>query len=129
MLPLLFFRSWSRGQKASGQGQGHKKNPRLRPRTAFPRTDPLEAKDRNDRGHGLGPRTQAHVSSKKKVFKNFFSGDLQHFNNSKKSLFSSRGQGNFRRLEASRPRPRTSKCVLEDVLEAKDVLEDSTSVY
>ena len=41
-------------------------------------------------------------------------------------LSSSRGQGNFRGLEASRPR--TSKCVLEDVLEAKDVLEDSTSV-
>ena len=34
-----------------------------------------------------------------------------------------RGQGQG--LEASRPR--TSKCVLEDVLEAKDVLEDSTS--
>ena len=31
-------------------------------------------------------------------------------------LSSSRGQGNFRGLEASRPRPRTSKCVLEDVL-------------
>ena len=40
-------------------------------------------------------------------------------------LSSSRGQGNFRGLEASRPR--TSKCVLEDVLEAKNVLEDSTS--
>ena len=38
-------------------------------------------------------------------------------------LSSSRGQGNFLGLEASRPRPRTSKCVLE----AKDVLEDSTS--
>ena len=53
-------------------------------------------------------------------------------------MSSSQGQGNFRRLEASRPRiwpsrprPRTSKCVLEDVLEdvleAKDVFEDSTS--
>ena len=42
-------------------------------------------------------------------------------------LSSSRGQCNFRGLEASRPRPRTSKCVLEDVLEAKDVLENSTS--
>ena len=42
-------------------------------------------------------------------------------------LSSSRGQANFRGLEVSRPRPRTSKCVLEDVLEAKDVLEDSTS--
>ena len=38
-------------------------------------------------------------------------------------LSSSRGQANFRGLEASRPRPRTSKSVLE----AKDVLEDSTS--
>ena len=44
-------------------------------------------------------------------------------------LSSSPGQGIFRGLEASRPRPRTSKCVLEDVLEAKDVLEDSTSDY
>ena len=55
-------------------------------------------------------------------------------------LSSSRGQGNFRGLEASRPRPRprtwpsrprprTWKCVLEDVLEAKDVLEDSTSDF
>ena len=42
-------------------------------------------------------------------------------------LSSSRGQGNFRGLEASwpRPRPRTSKCVLE----AKDVFEDSTSDF
>ena len=42
-------------------------------------------------------------------------------------LSSSREQGNFWGLEASRPRPRTSKCVLDDVLDAKDVLEDSTS--
>ena len=34
---------WSRGRKA--RGQEHKKNPR--PRTALPKTDPLEAKDRN----------------------------------------------------------------------------------
>ena len=59
---------WGRGQKArgQGQGQGHNKNPRPRPRTAFPRTDPLEAKDRNARGQGQGPRTQAKVLSKKK---------------------------------------------------------------
>ena len=67
---------WSRGHKArgQGQGQGHKKNPRPRPRprTALPRTEPLEAKDRNARGQGQGPRTQAQVFSKKKVFKNFF---------------------------------------------------------
>ena len=61
---------WSRGHKARGQGQGHKKNPR--PRTAFPRTDTLEAKDRNARGQG--PRTQAQVLSKKKqkVFTKIF---------------------------------------------------------
>ena len=34
---------WSRGPKARSHGQGHKKNPR--PSTAFPRTEPLEAKD------------------------------------------------------------------------------------
>ena len=63
---------WSRGHKTRGQGQGHKKNPRPRPRTAFPRTDPLEAKDRNARGQG--PRTQAQILSKKKkkVFTKIF---------------------------------------------------------
>ena len=44
----------------------------------------------------------------------------QNFNGSKIVLSPSRGQGNFRGLEATRPR--TSKCVLE----AKDVLGDST---
>ena len=67
---------WSRGNKARGQGrgQGHKKNPR--PRTAFPRTDTLEAKDRNARGQGQEPRTQAQVLSKKKRSSKNFSGDL-----------------------------------------------------
>ena len=84
------------------------------------------------------------IFSGEKVFKNFFSCDLylrkpkkrslqifrkvssvfqRNFSGSKIVLSSSRGQGKFRRLEASRPRPRTSKCVLE----AKYVLEDSTS--
>ena len=57
---------WSRGHKARGQGQGHKKNPR--PRTAFPRTDTLEAKDQ---WHKLK------CSPKKKGFHKNFSGDLQ----------------------------------------------------
>ena len=64
--PYPTWQRWSRGHKARGQGQGHKKNPRPRPRTAFPRTDTLEAKDRNARGQGQGPRTQAQVLSKKK---------------------------------------------------------------
>ena len=70
-----FKQRWSRGHKArgQGQGQGHKKNLRPKPRTAFPRTDTLEAKDRNARGQGQGPRTQAQVlSEKKKVFTKIF---------------------------------------------------------
>ena len=108
---------WSRGLKALGQGQGQKKISRPRPRT-----DPLEAKAK-DQGH------RRKCSPKKKgLQKNFFSGDLylrkpkkrslqifrkvsgvfqRNFNGSKIVLSSSRGQGNFRGLEASRPRPRT----------------------
>ena len=65
---------WSRGDKARGKGQGHKKSPRPRPRTAFPRTDTLEAKDRNARGQE--PRTQPQVFSKKSLQKKILS-DLQ----------------------------------------------------
>ena len=69
---------WSRGHKARGQGQGHKKNPRSR--TAFPRTDTLEAEDRNARGQGQGPRTQSasalQKKKKKKGLHKNFSGDL-----------------------------------------------------
>ena len=67
-----------------------------RPRTAFPRTDTLEAKDRNARGQGQGPRTQAQVLSKLKsrrspkkkkkkkgLHKNFL-GDLQKKKKKKK---------------------------------------------
>ena len=54
------FQRWSRGHKA--RGQGHKKNPR--PRTALPRTDPLEVKDQ---GH-----SRKRFPQKKKVFKKFF---------------------------------------------------------
>ena len=103
------YQRWRRGHKPRGQGQ-NTKNPR--PRTAFPRTDPLKAKDRNARGQGQGPRTQALVFSKekKKVFKKLFSGDLkknkkvfkQNFQAiykiltiQKIVLSSSRGQGNF----------------------------------
>ena len=60
------------------------------------------------------------------IFRKVSSVFPRNFNGSKIVLSSSQGQGNFRGLEALRPR--TSKCVLEDVLEAKDVLEDSTSV-
>ena len=127
------YQRWNRGQKA--RGQGHKKISRSRPRK-----DPLEAKDTD--ASVLKKKFFKKFFQAKKVFKNFFSGDLylrkpkkrslqifrkvsgvfqRNFNGSKIVLSSSRGQGNFRGLEASRPR--TSKCVLE----AKDVLEDSIS--
>ena len=135
---------WSRGHKARGQGQGHKKNPRPRPRTrtAFPRTDTLEAKDRNARGQGQGPRTQsASALQKKKVFTKIFQAisKKKKKKKKKKKVFTkifqaistkkrfpnnfsgqfcqfsrTNFQANFRGLEASRPRPRTSKSVLED---------------
>ena len=73
----------------------------------------LEAKDQ-------GPRTQAQVHSKKKVFtkifqaistKNVFQKIFQELDRiltiQKLVLSSSQGQANFRGLEASRPRPRT----------------------
>ena len=52
----------SRGHKARDHGQGHKKSQtKARPRTALPRTDSLEAKNRNARDQGQGQRTQAQV--------------------------------------------------------------------
>ena len=50
--------------RLEAKAKDKKKNPRPRPRTALPRTDTLEAKDRNARGQG--PRTQAQVLSRKK---------------------------------------------------------------
>ena len=64
--------------------------------------------------------------TKKKVFAEFPQGFWRFptkFQRFKIVLSSSRGQGNFRGLEASRPRPRTSKCVLE----AKDSSRPRTS--
>ena len=119
---VCYYQRWSRGHKA--RGQGHKKISR-------PRTDPLEAKAK-DQGHrrksspkkkkeNKGLQIFFQAISKKKVFKNFFSGDLylrkpkkkssqifrkvsgvfqRNFNGPKIVLYSSRGQGNFQGLEA-----------------------------
>ena len=106
---------WSRGHKVwRTRSRGHKSRPR--PRTqkkseAKAKDSPSE--DRPSRGQGQEcsrPRTQVQ-STKKKGLQNFFSGDLQNFNNSKKSTVLEPRTG---QLWRSRPRPRTSKCVLED---------------
>ena len=116
-------------------------------------TQKFEAKSKDNPSEDRPSRGQGHkrkCSLKKKVFKNFFSGDLRKKRSSqkffrqsqKKNVFhtifqalhkiitiqkimlsSSRRQTNFRGVEASRPR--TSKCVLE----GKDVLVNSTSGY
>ena len=120
MVIVLFYFHVLCETEVESRTQGSRLRPRTqkksgpRPRTAFPRTDTLEAKDRNARGQGQGPRTQAQVLSKKGLHKNF-SGDLQKKKGLPKNfssdlhkiltiqkivLSSSRGQANFRGLEA-----------------------------
>ena len=126
-------------KKIRGQGQGQS----FRGQTlSRPRTEMLEAKAK-DQGHKrkCSPKKKKKVFTKlfqampqKNVFQKIFQALHKILTIQKILLSSSREQANFRGLEASRPRtwpsrprPRTSKCVLEDVLDAKDVLEDSTS--
>ena len=143
------YQRWSQRHKARGQGQGHNKISRPRTQKNFEAKDIDASVLRKKRASKFFFRRSKKRSLKfffrqKRSSKNFFSGNLylrkpkkrslqifrkvsgvfqRNFNGSKIVLSSSRGQGNFRGLKASRPRPRTSKCVLE----AKDVLEDSTS--
>ena len=119
-------------KKIRGQGQGQ---PFRGQTLSRPRTGMLEAKAKDTK------RKCSPKKKKKSLHKNF-SGDLQKKKRSSQKFFkrsslnnvfqiifqalhkiltfqkivlsSSRGQANFRGLEASRPRPRTSKCVLED---------------
>ena len=111
--------------------QGSRSRPRTQKKSEAKAKDSL-SEDRHSRGQGQEcsrpkPRTKdtsasalqkkvftkilQAISTKKRFPKNFSTAS-QNFNNSKNSAV----------LE-----PRTSKSVLEDVLEAKDVLEDSTS--
>ena len=117
-----------------------------------PRTGMLEAKKKGHRRKcspkkGLQNFFQAKKSLKKfhqaisnwgkqkrssQIFRKVSGVFQQNFNGSKIGLSSRRGQANFWGLETSRPRPRiwplrgrprASKCVLEDVIEVKDVLK------
>ena len=125
--------SLSEDRHSRGQGQ---ECSRPRPRTKDTSASALQKKKKGLHKYFSGDLQK----KKKKVFTNIFQAistktrfpkifQALHkiLTIQKLVLSSSRGQANFRGLEASRPRPRTSKSVLEDVLEAKDVLEDSTS--
>ena len=120
-----------------------------------PRTDPLEAKDQGHRRKCSQKRSSKFFSrdlKKKGLEKNFLGEEgLQKLffrrsvhEETKKKVFADFPQGfwrfptTFQRFKNSAvlesrtgqfSRPRTSKCVLKDVLEAKDVLEDSTSAH
>ena len=114
--------SLSEDRHSRGQGQECSR-PRPRTKDTKRKCSPKKKKKRSS-------QTFFKRSSLKNVFQKIFQALHKILTFQKIVLSSSRGQANFRGLEASRPRPRprTSKCVLEDVLEAKDVLEDSTSV-
>ena len=122
---LLLEQRWSRGHKTRGQGQGqlYRGQALLRPRIALPRTDPLGAKDRNALSQDQRHRRKCYppkIRSSKFFFRRsskdenqkglckFSARFLAFFNKilpiQKIVLSSSRGQGNFRGLEASRLR-------------------------
>ena len=101
-----------------------------RPRTKDISTSALQKKKKKRSSQKFFSRSPKKKKSSQKLFrrspqKNVFQKIFQALHKiltiQKIVLSSSRGQANFRGLEASRPRPRTSKCVLENVL------EDSTS--
>ena len=94
---------------------------RPRPRAKDTSASPIQNKKKRSSQKFFKPSPQ------KNVFQKIFQALHKILTIQKLVLSSSRGQANFRGLEASRPRPKTSKCVLKDVLEAKDVLGDSTS--
>ena len=131
----------AKDRNARGQGQGPRtqrasalQKKKKRSSQKFFRRSPKKKKEKEKRSSQKFFKR----SPLKNVFQKTFQALHKILTFHKIVLSSSRGQANFRGLEASRPRPRTwpsrprprprtSKCVLEDVLEAKDVLEDSTS--
>ena len=114
--------------------QGSRPRPRTQKKSKAKAKDSL-SEDRHSQGQGQEcsrPRTKdtsASALQKKKkrssqkffrrspqknVFQKIFQALRKILTIQKIVLSSSQGQANFRGLEASRPRPRTSKCVLED---------------
>ena len=107
--------SLSEDRHSRGQGQECSR-PRPRTKDTKRKCSPKKKKKKKRSSQKFFKR-----SPLKNVFQKIFQALHKILTFQKIVLSSSRGQANFRGLEASRPRPRTSKCVLEDVL------EDSTS--
>ena len=83
---------WNRGHKA--RGQGHKKN--LRPRTALPRTDTLEAKDKDTSASALQEKKSSQKFFRQSPEKKFFFQALHKTLTIQKLVLpSSQGQANF----------------------------------
>ena len=99
ILTNTYKQRWSRGHKARGQGQGHKKNlrPRSSPSTALPRTDPLRPRagmlEAKDQGH------KHKCFPKKKVSPKIFQGLCKNLTIQKIVLSSSRRQAIFEDLK------------------------------
>ena len=92
--------------KAKDQGHKRKCSPKKRSSQKFFRRSPKKKK-------GLHKNFSSDLHEKT-FSKKFFKRSTKFFTIQKILLSSSRGQANFRGLEASRPRTRTSKCILED---------------
>ena len=116
----------SEDRPSSGQGQECS-----RPRTKDTGASVIQKENNNNKIKVFGR------SPPKKGLQKFFSDDLQNFNNSKNAAVFEPRKRQFSRTLGFKTKvkdltfeaeAKASKCVLEDVLEAKDVLEDSTSV-
>ena len=118
--------SLSEDRHSRGQGQECSR-PRPRTKDTKRKCSPKKKKKRSPQKFFRRSKKKKKRSSQKffrrsplkNVFQKIFQALHKILTFQKIVLSSSRGQANFRGLEASRPRPRTSKCVLED----------STSVY
>ena len=116
-----------RNARGRGQGQGPRTQAQVLSKKKKVTTKIFQAISKKKQKKQRSSQKFFKRSPRKHIFQKIFQAPHKILTFQKLVLSSSRGQANFRGLEASRPRPRTSKCVLEDVLEAKDVLEDSTS--
>ena len=121
--------------RGQGQGQPFRGQTLSRPRTECsrprPRTKDTSASALQKKKKGLHKNFSGDLK-KKNVFQKIFQVLHKILTIQKMLLSSSRGQANFRGLEVSRPRPRTWPSrprprTSKSVLEAKDVLKDSTS--